>query len=224
MKVSNILWGIVLIIVGVVFGLNALDLVDINLFFAGWWTLFIIVPCFIGLFKEESKTGNIIGIFIGVALLLGCQEVLDFNFIWKLIVPFIMVMIGLSIIFKDAFKEKFSKEIKKLNKKNMKEYCSTFGGQTVEFAGEEFTGCSISAVFGAVKCDLRDAIIKEDVVIETSAIFGGITIIVPDNVKVKVSSTPIFGGVSDERKKKNKTGEITIYINALSMFGGVEIK
>ena len=38
---------------GVIFGLNALEITDINIFFDGWWTLFIIVPCFIGLFKDD---------------------------------------------------------------------------------------------------------------------------------------------------------------------------
>ena len=46
-KFGNILWGVVLIIVGVIFGLNAVGLTDINIFFHGWWTLFIIVPSFI---------------------------------------------------------------------------------------------------------------------------------------------------------------------------------
>ena len=68
-KTSNIMWGIVLIIVGIIFGLNSLDIADINLFFDGWWTLFIIVPCFIDLFKEKNKTGNIIGLLIGILII-----------------------------------------------------------------------------------------------------------------------------------------------------------
>ena len=52
-KISNLLWGFVFIIVRVIFGLNALEITDINIFFDGWWTLFIIVPCFIGLFKDD---------------------------------------------------------------------------------------------------------------------------------------------------------------------------
>lgn len=61
---SKILWGIALIALGVVIGLNALDITHINLLFRGWWTLFIIIPCLIGLFddKSEGKTGNIIRI------------------------------------------------------------------------------------------------------------------------------------------------------------------
>lgn len=62
MKIRNILWGILFIFVGVIFGLNALEITNIDIFFDGWWTLFIIVPCFISLFKESDKTGSLIGI------------------------------------------------------------------------------------------------------------------------------------------------------------------
>ena len=139
-------------------------------------------------------------------------------------VPAVLVMIGLSFIFKDDLNSKVRKEIKKLNKTETKEYCSCFSGQTIDFNNEEFMGCSVSAIFGGVKCDLRNAIIKDDVVINATSIFGGITIYVPVGVNVKISSTSIFGGVSDERKNKTKDSEHTIYVNTTSMFGGVEIK
>lgn len=223
-KISNILWGLVFIVVGVIFGLNALNITDINIFFDGWWTLFIIVPCFIGLFKDEDKSSNLIGLVIGICLLLGCINIIEFTLIWKLMVPAILVMIGLSFIFKDTLNSKIKKEIKKLNKTETKEYCSCFSGQTIDFNNEEFKGCTISAIFGGVKCDLKNAIIKNDVVINATSIFGGITIYVPENVNVKISTTSIFGGVSDERKNKTKNNEYTIYINTTSMFGGIEIK
>lgn len=223
-RLSNVLWGIVLITIGTIFGLNALEITDINIFFDGWWTLFIIVPCFIDLFKDNDKTGNIIGLIIGICLLLGCQDLVEFRLIWKLMIPFILVTVGLSIIFKDLLSSKIKKQIKKLNTKDQKEICSTFSGQDIDYSNEEFNGCSLSAVFGGVKCNLKDAIIKNDVVINISSIFGGVTVYVPNDVKVKISSTSIFGGVSDERKNKNKDAEITIYVNATCLFGGVEIK
>lgn len=223
-KISNLLWGFVFIIVGVIFGLNALNITDINLFFDGWWTLFIIVPCFIGLFKEEEKTGNLIGLLIGICLLLGMQDILAFDLIWKLMVPVILIMIGLSFLFKDILNNKVKREIKKLNKTEGKEYCSCFSGQTINFDKEEFKGCTLTAVFGGVKCDLKDAIITEDVVINASSIFGGISIYVPDDVNVKISSTSIFGGTTDERKRKENDGTYTIYVNATALFGGIEIK
>ena len=44
-KVSNILWGIIFVAAGVILALNAIGITHIDLFFDGWWTLFIIVPC-----------------------------------------------------------------------------------------------------------------------------------------------------------------------------------
>ena len=199
---------------------------NINIFFDGWWTLIIIIPCFIGLFKENEKTGNVIGLLIGLALLLACQNIINFDLIYKLAFPTILVIIGLSIIFKDTVGGKINKEIKKLNESKAKEneYCATFSGQDIKFDGEQFTGADITAVFGGVECDLRKAIIETDTVINTSSIFGGIDIYVPENVKVKVKSSSIFGGVSNNKKHIQNEEAYTIYINATCLFGGVEIK
>lgn len=224
-NIKNILWGIVLVIIGVIIGLNTIGITDIDIFFDGWWTLFIIVPCFIGLFTNKDKTGNIIGLLVGVILLLGMQNIIDFNLIWKLLLPSIIVIIGLSLIFKNTFNNKINNEIKKLNNKNTKdnEYCATFSGQRIDFPNEEFKGATLNSVFGSITCDLRGAKIKEDVVINASSVFGGIDIIVPDDVNIKIKSNSIFGGVNN-KKKNNTDKKYTIYVNASCLFGGVDIK
>lgn len=225
-KIGNVLWGLVFIVLGGILASNALGFTNINIFFDGWWTLFIIIPCFIGIFKDDEKTGNIIGLFIGICLLLCCQDLFDFNIVWKLIVPAVLVAIGISLIFKDAIGGKISKEIKRLNKDRNEENscCATFAGQNINYDNQEFNGVDLTAVFGGIKCDLRKAIITKDVVINTSAIFGGIDINVPENVQIKIKSTPIFGGVSDKSEHKVDNNSHIIYINAQCVFGGVEIK
>ena len=225
-NVKNILCGVILILIGLLIACNELKITNINIFFDGWWTLFIIIPCFIGLFKENEKTGNFIGLLIGVALLLACQNIIDFHLIWKLAFPTILVIIGVSLIFKDTIGGKVNSEIKKLNEKRNGEngYCATFAGQNVNFDGQNFTGADLTAVFGGVKCDLRNAIIDSDVVINASSTFGGIEIYVPSNVKIKIKSTPLFGGVSNKANTKTDENSHTIYINGTAVFGGVEIK
>lgn len=224
-NIKNILWGIILVIIGVIIGLNTIGITDIDIFFDGQWTLVIIVPCFIGLFTNKDKTGNIIGLLVGVILLLGMQNIIDFNLIWKLLLPSIIVIIGLSLIFKNTFNSKINNEIKKLNNKNTKnnEYCATFSGQRIDFPNEEFKGATLNSVFGSITCDLREAKIKEDVVINASSVFGGIDIIVPDDVNIKIKSNSIFGGVNN-KKKNNEDKKYTIYVNASCLFGGVDIK
>lgn len=224
-NIKNILWGIILVIIGVIIGLNTIGITDIDIFFDGWWALIIIVPCFIGLFTNKDKTGNIIGLLVGVILLLGMQNIIDFNLIWKLLLPSIIVIIGLSLIFKNTFNSKINNEIKKLNNKNTKnnEYCATFSGQRIDIPNEEFKGATLNSVFGSITCDLREAKIKEDVVINASSVFGGIDIIVPDDVNIKIKSNSIFGGVNN-KKKNNEDKKYTIYVNASCLFGGVDIK
>lgn len=225
-KFGNVLWGVVLIVIGLIIGGNSLGITDINVFFDGWWTLFIIIPCFIGLFNENEKTGNIIGLLIGVVLLLCCQDIINFNLIWKLAFPTILVIIGLSIIFKDTLGGKVNDEIKKLNEKRNGEtsYCATFSGQKIKFDEEVFTGADLVAVFGGIECDLRNAIIESDVVINANSTFGGIDILVPSNVIVKTKSTSIFGGVENKANTKGEKDAHIIYVNGTALFGGVEIK
>lgn len=215
---KNILWGIFFVVFGLILGLNALDLININLFFDGWWTFFIILPCFIGLFGEEEKTGNLIGLLIGVLLLLCCNGMIPFDLIWKLAFPILLILIGLSFLFKNSFPKN-----KKRNKEDMKEYCATFSSQTLDFEKEPFEGANITAVFGVITCDLRKAEIPDEVVIECSSIFGGIDLYLPDDVNVKIKSTSIFGGVSNHKKKPEKAKK-TIYIQAMCLFGGIDLK
>ena len=220
---KNIILGLILIILGVIIGLNTFGITSIDIFFDGWWTLFIIIPAILGLSKEKDKTGNIILLLIGILLFLACQDILNFDLIWKLIIQIVLVVIGLSFIFKDTFNKQVVEEIKKINKLSKdNEVCATFSEQKINYDNERFKSSEISAIFGSVKLDLRNAILDDDVVINTTSIFGGIDIYVPKNVKVKVKSSSIFGGV-DEKTKKND-GKVTIYINATCVFGGVDIK
>jgi len=65
--------------------------------------------------------------------------------------------------------------------------------------------------------------LDKETVIKASAIFGGITIILPKDVSVKIKATPIFGGVNNQYKNNTESDKY-IYIDALTLFGGVDIK
>lgn len=213
---KNILWGIILIVVGIILGGNALELFNIDVFFNGWWTLFIIVPGLFGLATDDDKCSSFIALIIGVLLLLSCQNIIDFDVVWKLIVPIIVIGIGLSLIFKtDSFKK-------------APEVCG--GDSTAAFSGQkikvddEFTGKSLNAIFGGIELDLRDAKIKGDTTINVTSVFGGVDILVPDNVLVKIKSTSVFGGVDNKVQNDKTNKKNTIYVDATCIFGGVEIK
>lgn len=223
-KISKVLWGIVLIVLGIIIGCNALGYTHINIFFDGWWTLFIIIPCFIDLFNgNESKVGNLIGIAIGVILMLACNGLFDFDIILKLIVPIILVIIGLSMIFNETIKSEISKKVKQGKKDGLENIVATFAEQNVNKDNEDFRGADVEAIFGGVNLNIKNANLGNETYIKTTSIFGGIEIIVPSDVNVKVKSTPIFGGVSNKCVNQKESTKV-IYVDAFSLFGGVDIK
>jgi len=223
-KASSIIWGIVLIAIGAIFALNAMNITDIDLFFDGWWTLFIIVPCAVGLFTEREKLGNIIGIAVGVFLLLCCQDILSFSLLWKLLVPVIIVVIGLKMVLSGIFGGKAHEMLAKQKEdgKAPKNAFAAFSGSDLKLDGELFEGAELTAIFGGVECDLRGAVIEGDCAIKVTAIFGGIDLLVPNGVNVKVNSTSLFGGVSNKTAAHKDAP--TIYVSGICMFGGVDVK
>ncbi len=239
-RAGSWIWGLLFIVVGVIWGLNATGVAHFDIFFPGWWTLFIIVPCFVALLTDDNKMASFVGLLIGVCLLLGCWDVLPFDLMWKLALPVVLVLIGCSIIFRGSKKGPLVDKIRTIEsgkRDNIEEYWATFGEQNIDYDGKEFKRCGVEAVFGSVNLDLREAKIQQDALVRVSSIFGGVKIRVPEDVKVEVVSTSVFGGVDDERKKaRRKKGddedevkdgstekEKTLYIRATCVFGGVEI-
>jgi predicted membrane protein len=224
MKLSNVLWGLFFIIIGLGFAGKAFDLWDFELFFQGWWTLFIIIPCGISLIQNGFRLWTLAGLIVGIMLLLSSRDMIDGDVLGKLIAPMIFVLIGLSMIFKNLFHGDHGFHSNVKYQGGSSEHAAVFSGNKHQVTGEKFFGTTISAVFGGFELDLRNAIVDEDVVINATAVFGGIDIFVPSNVKVKVSNVPIFGGVDNKAFKSPDPNAPTIFINSTCMFGGIDIK
>lgn len=217
-KGESILWGIIIIVIGTILLGNTLNIWDMAIFFKGWWTLFIIIPSIVGLIKKETWTSGVIGISIGVLLLLATRNVIEWSMVWKLFVSILLIVIGLSCVFK-----RNGVKIKQINKKGLPEYIGVFAG-TEEKITDEFNGASCVAVFGAVDLDLTKTKIKNDIVIDCVTVFGGVDIKVPDNVIVKSNGVPIFGGIENKADNVIEKKSPTIYINYVCIFAGIEIK
>lgn len=214
MNKRNLFWGILLIVVGVLFLGRNMDWWDFSIFFDGWWTLFLIVPSIISLVRREGIGTSFLILVLGVLMLLACQDVIEWSTIWKIFVPLIIIVIGLSIIFGN--RKVRSKKIKP----NAKEYVAIFSGVD-EVINKIESDFKITSVFGGVELDMRDVKLDSDLVIDCFTLFGGIDIRLPKDVKVEVNGLPIFGGV--ENKYRNHDATVTVYINHTTIFGGVDL-
>lgn len=216
-KFANVLWGLILIAIGLLIGGKVLGFWEFPVFFPGWWTLIIIIPCVISMIKHGPRVMNTIILLCGVLMLLERNRVISGSMISKILVPAIFLIVGVFILIGSlsaGTKRRYN---------GTQSYSATFAGNTVMPAEDgAFQGCEADAVFGGLDLDLRDAVIEDGAVIEASAIFGGVDIKVPEGVNVKVKRTELFGGTKSH--VSNRNGQPVLYVNALCMFGGVEIK
>lgn len=102
-----------------------------------------------------------------------------------------------------------------------------FGGPKLVSTAQQFQGAWLTAIFGGITLDLRDARpAAEGACINATAAFGGIEILVPEGWRISVRSTPIFGGLDDktDHSKPPAADAPTLHVDAVTVFGGVDIK
>ena len=213
MNKRSMFWGILLIVVGILFLGRNMNWWYFSIFFDGWWTLFLIVPSIISLVRREGVASSFLILALGVLMLLASQNVIEWSMIWKIFVPLIIIVVGLSIIFGN-------RRVRK-PKVNAKEYVAIFSSVD-EMIGKIESDFKVTSVFGGVELDMRDVKLEEDLIIDCFTLFGGIDIRLPKDVKVEVNGLPIFGGV-ENKYRNNDEAKVTIYINHTTIFGGVDL-
>ena len=102
-----------------------------------------------------------------------------------------------------------------------------FSGVERKITTGDFRGGHVSAMFGGVDLNLRQAAMRaESAVIDISAIFGGVDIKVPPNWIVVVDGAGIFGGFSDKsvQPPPDMPGVKRLFLKGAAVFGGVGVK
>ena len=213
-KFQNSIIGILLIIVGTILGLNAFHITHINLFFEGWWTLFIIIPSLCGIFTERDKTASLIGLFIGVYLLLSCQGIISFHFLWKLFLPLVLIILGIQILFKNSF-SKNNSSTKATN---------TFSNKKYNFDYQTYAGGNYDVSFGGMTLDLRKANFESETMINVSVLFAGVDLYLPEDVNLQIESSSFFGGVDRHQRTNKESNTKIVILKAHCVFGGINIR
>lgn len=219
-RISSALWGLIFIALGIGIVGDMAGAWEMNLLFAGWWTLFLIIPAVLGMIEHGIRIGNSIGLVLGVALLACSRGWLPWEVLSRMLVPTVMILIGGIMVFKNLFHLNIGR-VKVPNEKRLEELV-VFSGKNL-VVQDQFYGMDGEAVFGGLTIDLRGAKIEENISIDAMAVFGGIDILLPANVSVKLSDVSLFGGCSNARNH-TPVGGPTVYVNATALFGGVEVK
>lgn len=224
-RVTYMIIGLLVIAIGVVYAGDILGFWNIDFSLEGWWTLFIIVPAVVSMISGGVNEFNVIVAGIGILLLVGAQDLLPDGGGYKLVFPYILIVAGFFILIKKNKKPSEKGNRGMFSGNNGEKYFAIFGGNIPQLDGIDFRGARTFAIFGGIELRLENSNIKRDCSIEAYSIFGGTDIILPVNVHVSVSSIPVFGTVENKfASEVEKTSAPTVYIRAVSVFGGTEIK
>lgn len=217
---GRILTGIMLIIIGLLFFIRNYEPFNelIPDFVYSWQFVFMIF----GILFFTLSRNRIAGIiFFSIGL---------FNLIPELW-PLIFIFIGAYLLYSNRGINKFKFNFLNKSDTNNTDYLeqiSIFGGGSKIFTTENFKGGNIISIFGGSEVNLSGCKLSDgENILETTSIFGGSTIIVPNDWNIISDVMPIFGSFNDKRKK-NPTEKIdtskTLIIKGIAIFGGGEIK
>ena len=223
----KIIFGIALIAVGLLWILSVFGIFSFDFSTEGWWTIFIIVPCLFGLFNDKDKVGPCIGISIGVLLFLAARNIITWQEMGQLAIAVVLIGVGVWLLFFKDWRHhgEFAQTTISRDGKEIMKIQSSFGKQSLSFAGKKFEGADVDSSFGALTLDFYGADIADGAFLNLNVGFSGVTIIVPDGMAVQITVTSGFGGVSDNRRSKMDAGTSPrLVITGKVGFGGVEIK
>lgn len=225
----QVILGIIIIFIGVVFMLDNLELIQAGSILRYWPALIVMYGVSI-IIQARSNSSQVFGwilTVIGTLMLLGRMEIIYFR-LWDWW-PVILIVIGINFLFsarkrnKSFFTQPF--ENSAVDSDSYIKNTAMLGGIKRIITSKEFQGGEISAVMGGCEIDLRDAEIKgKEAVLDVNIIMGGIELRVPLGWTVIMEATPIMGGVEDKTYPAKEGMLKKLIITGSIIMGGVEIK
>ncbi|MCK4306411.1 MAG: hypothetical protein KAY24_19370 [Candidatus Eisenbacteria sp.] len=221
---GRLLLGGALILVGLLLILGQLGIIEPAGFWHYWPVLLIgygLIQMLGSSFSSQRVCGIVVLVF-GIVFLL--HELTSINIPWGLLWPIALVALGLRIVWRGTVGRRGASSSTDVR---VREW-AVFGGGERRVTAHNFRGGEITACFGGIDLDLRDAQIEgQEAVIEVLVMFGGIDIIVPHDWEVALEPVTIFGGCDDNRRPPEKPPDSArkrLVIRGTIIFGGLDVK
>ncbi len=245
---TRLVIGLAIILAGVVFTLDNLNLVEAG-DFLGYWPV-ILIAIGVARIAQTSSWGSfgwsLVWLVAGLWLL-GEKIGLVTISIWKLW-PLALVVIGASILWR-AYRPPQGCCTESRPADDLIDPTIALGGTPpppraagpprssfVKAAAvmgaiermtdsADFRGADLVAFMGACELDLRHARIAGDTaVVDVLALMGGIEIYVPDTWAIEAKVFPLMGGMGDETHLNTSGPTKRLVVRGLAIMGGIEIK
>ncbi|TFW33385.1 LiaI-LiaF-like domain-containing protein [Massilia horti] len=220
---SQIILGVLVVAIGVLFLLDNFGFVDFS-YVLGFWPLVFIVIGVVKLFDTSSPNGYVIGI---VLIALGLTMVLNrlgwFYLSWRMVWPLLLIAIGALLVFRATVGRRQAPPLKDGAAEEVLDITAILGGVQRRIVVRDFRHGEVTAIVGGCTIDLQGSTIQAEAVLDVFALFGGITLRVPSDWAVVLDGTPVLGGFDDRTAAPAEASQRLI-VRGYAIMGGVDVR
>lgn len=221
---GRIFWGLLLIVMGVVFLLDRMGRLDFGDLVSDYWPVVFILIGISILFSNNFKDigSGIFFILFGVFFLL--IEWGIFRSVGRYVWPLAIIVAGLWILLRPAVC-RAKKDLPGFAGDTL-DIHQVFSGSSRKVESQNFRGGKAEVVFGSAEIDLRGAkLAGGEAHLALSAVFGGIEVFVPRDWQVVLDGSPVLGSIESRKQAVPETGSTgKLFIKGSAVFGSIEVK
>jgi len=215
------LFGVIVIIVGVLFTLDNLELIDASEYLR-YWPAGLVAVGLLKLWHARTGQGVAGGFFmVAVGSWMLLEQIVAIQIRLHDVWPLFFVFIGGYMVWKGLWGARSVRQ---------SESADRVGGLAILSAvvrsntSQAFDGGELTAILGGCEIDLRKASINGEAVMDLFAFWGGIEIRVPEDWTVDSRVTPLMGGFEDKTHQANSLPTKRLVLRGFAIMGGIVIK
>jgi predicted membrane protein len=221
---AQVLFGLMVIVVGVLFTLDNLNVIDADQYLQYWPAALVVI----GLLKlyhagrdGHGWFGGVFFVVLGAWML--AERVVYIRIDARQAWPTVLVFLGSYLVWRGFGG---SARRRPVDAHSRFSALAIMGGVARRSNSPTFEGADLTAIMGGCEIDLRQASIAPgtEAVIDVFAFWGGIEIKVPEDWTVNTRAFPIMGGVEDKTRTPPGGTDKRLVIRGIVVMGGVEVK
>jgi predicted membrane protein len=221
---AQVVFGLMIVVLGVLFTLDNLDLIRAGDYLR-YWPVGLVAVGLLKIYHALRDGHGWIGglLFTGVGVWMLLNGVLYFRVNLRELLPLILVAFGGYMVWRGFGGERRTRSS---DGHSSFSALAIMGGVARRSSSQSFQGADLTAVMGGCEIDLRQASIVPgtEAVIDIFAFWGGIDIKVPEDWTVVTRAMPLMGGVEDKTRAPQGPASKRLVIRGIVVMGGVAIK
>lgn len=222
---GRIFWGLLLIVLGVLFLFDQMGRLDFGDLVGRYWpVVFILIGISILLSNNFQNVGSgIFFILFGAFFLLIRMRIFD-QTVWHYVWPLAIIGVGVWILIRPAWHAD-KKKIPEMTADDLS-ISQVLSGTSRKVESQNFKGGKADVVLGSAEVDLRGARLSGgQATLLLSVVLGSIELTVPREWQIVIEGNPVLGSIESHKKTipdAEKTG--TLFIKGSAVLGSIEVK